>query len=414
LKVLQKPDAACRGENRLGNERDEQNVNHFLWSLGGVLVGAIAVYIVLRKRPPLPSARGADLSAEEQADLSELARDRRRSSEIIERMIEGVLVLNEALTPILANASARSLLGLPKEPLPMRLPSEEVAAVARDALDADSGTEEIVRVWFPSRMALRVHAAPLEDRGVVVVLQDVTQELLAQRIRREFVASASHELKSPVASIQALGEALEHAAPTDPEKTVRFAAQIVTETQRMSRLISDLLDLSKLEETVEAPQQPSDLAEVARDVCAEIRDVAEDADIELVATITPGLVILGDDQQLTLMVRNLIDNAIRYTPPDGRVTLDVYRDAEEAVVEVADSGIGIPLEAQERVFERFYRVDRARSRDMGGTGLGLAIVKHVAELHRGTISLQSAPGEGTRFEIRIPAAKGSDRLRSAG
>jgi signal transduction histidine kinase len=297
----------------------------------------------------------------------------------------------------------------------MRVPSEEVVGVARQALDADAGVEEIEQVWFPTRMALRVHAAPLEDRGVVVVLQDVTQELLAQKIRREFVASASHELKSPVASIQALGEALQQAARDDPETTIRFAKQVVTETERMARLIADLLDLSKLEEAVEAPRTSSDLSHVAREVHNDLRAAADDAEIELVANIAPGVIVRGNDHQLSLMIRNLIDNAIRYTPSAGTITLDVHREGSDAVVEVNDSGVGIPLEAQARIFERFYRVDRARSRDMGGTGLGLAIVKHVVELHGGNISLDSELGRGTRFTIRIPGStKQARRLRSAG
>jgi two-component system phosphate regulon sensor histidine kinase PhoR len=368
----------------------------------GALVGALVAFMAIRARAQ-PAASVPRTSATERTDLAEMARDRRRSTEIIERMSEGVVVLNEALTPVLANASARSLLGLPDVSLPTRLPSEEVVAVARHALDDDSGLEEIVRVWFPARMALRVHAAPLEDRGVVVVLQDVTQELLTQRIRREFVSSASHELKSPVASIRALGEALQQAAHDDPETTVRFARQVVAETERMTRLISDLLDLSRLEEAVEAPKNASDLSGVILRVYKDFRDIAEENEITLEANVASDVRILGDEQQLSLMTRNLLDNAIRYTGSNGKVSVCVYRDGREAVVEIEDDGIGIPLDSQERVFERFYRVDRARSRDKGGTGLGLAIVKHVVELHGGQISLESEPGQGTSFTIRLPA-----------
>ena len=391
-------------------------MNELLWMLAGVAVALFAMWLVRRVRSEQPP--GASLtarSANEQADLAEMARDRRRSSEIIERMSEGVLVLNEALTPVLANGAARSLLGLPEVSLPMRLPSDEVTAVARHALDQEVGAEEVVKVWFPARMALRVHAAPLEDRGVVVVLQDVTQELLTQRIRREFVASASHELKSPVASIQALGEALQQAAFDDPDTTVRFARQVVAETERMSRLIRDLLDLSRLEEAVDTPKDPSDLSQVANGVIEDLREVAADAEVGLGVDISPSVRVLGDDGQLALMIRNLLDNAIRYTAAGGKVALEVSRDGKHAVVSVTDNGIGIPLESQERIFERFYRVDRARSRDKGGTGLGLAIVKHVVELHGGRISLESELGQGTTFTIKLPAmGSGQPQTRAAG
>lgn len=382
-------------------------MNGLAWMLLGAAVATLIAVVIGRVRSgneSVSAETGNHSATSATTDLAEMARDRRRSTEIIERMAEGVLVLNEALTPVLANGSARDLLGLPEVSLPMRLPSEEVTTVARHALDRASGTEEIVRVWFPTRMALRVHAAPLEDRGVVVVLQDVTQELMTQRIRREFVASASHELKSPVASIQALGEALQHAVENDPKTAIRFAKQVVTETERMSRMIRDLLDLSRLEEAVETPKTESDLSALAERLLEEERSLAEDADIELASEVSPGVRVLGDDQQLTLMLRNLIDNAIRYTAAHGRIGLGISRDGGDAIVRVSDNGIGIPLEAQERVFERFYRVDRARSRDKGGTGLGLAIVKHVVELHGGQIELESELGRGTTFTIRLPIA----------
>lgn len=383
-------------------------MNNLAWMLAGAAV-VMLLWLVVRLLGSSDVsgrslARSRRLTGTDATDLAELTRDRRRSTAIIETMAEGVLVLNEALTPVLANSAARSLLALPEVSLPMTLSSEEIVAVARDALDGDAAQEEIVKVWFPERMALRVHAAPLEDRGVVVVLEDVSQELLAQRIRSEFVASASHELKSPVASIQALGEALQEAAREDPETTVRFARQIVQETQRMSRLISDLLDLSRLEEAMDAPREMADVSKIAQEVEGALSELAEEANVELAADLQPGVVVRGDSRQLALMVRNLIDNAVRYTPAGGTIVLRVRREGTRAIVEVSDTGVGIPQEAQERVFERFYRVDPARARDSGGTGLGLAIVKHAVELHGGVISLRSEVGRGTTFTITLPAA----------
>ena len=376
-------------------------MNNLIWLVVGATLATLVALVISRNRP---SARRHDeVSLAQTTDLAELNRDKRRSSEIIERMVEGVVVLNEALTPVLANSSARALLGLPEEDLPMRLATEEVIDIARRALDGQDSTEEVVEVWFPSRMSLRVHAAPLEDRGVVVVLGDVTQELLTQRIRREFAASASHELKSPVASIQALAEALQDAARHDPEVTIRFADKIVVEAQRLARLTTSLIDLSRLEEAAEAPKEICDTSRVIAEVVEALQETIEEADVEFHHEVEPHLLVRGDDSQLTLMVRNLLENALRYTPSGGRVSISGRSAPPQILLKVSDTGIGIPESSRERIFERFYRVDPGRSRDLGGTGLGLAIVKHVVERHGGRIDLESEVGEGSTFLVTLPA-----------
>jgi signal transduction histidine kinase len=331
-------------------------------------------------------------------------------------MAEGLVVLNDLLQPVSANTAARDLLGFPEGSLPPRLPSDEVRSVARRALDLENGIEEVVSIWFPSRRTLRVRAEALEGKGgVVVMIQDVTEQLKTQRIRTEFVAHASHELKSPVASMQTLAEALCQAVRDDPLAADRFAERMVFESARLGRLIGDLLDLSRLED-------PQAVAEEIVDVSVGASRVVEDAaaeirlkNIELSVEIEDGVLVRGDESQITVLVRNLVENAVRYTTDGGRVSVGVYHDGDAAVVRVSDNGIGIPLEAQARIFERFYRVDRARSRDRGGTGLGLAIVKHVAELHGGGVQLDSELGRGSIFTARIPAlSPPSQRIRSAG
>jgi signal transduction histidine kinase len=252
-------------------------------------------------------------------------------------------------------------------------------------------------------LTLRVQAAPLEtDPAVMVVLQDVSEEVRTQRIRREFVAHASHELKSPVASIQALAEALNGAVPDDLEAAERFSARLMNEADRLGKLVSDLLDLSRLEDPVRLPEEPCDLVDVARREVARLEGPAHEAGILLSSRFGNDLFIKGDPQQLGLLVRNLLENAIQYTHAEGHVTISTERTSTEAILRVVDDGVGIPLEAQPRVFERFYRVDRARSRDRGGTGLGLAIVKHVTELHGGSIELTSELGQGSTFGVRFP------------
>jgi two-component system, OmpR family, phosphate regulon sensor histidine kinase PhoR len=357
----------------------------------------------LRAKSRIRVAEEADVLNQVASDLAKLERDKRRAEEILERMAEGVLVVDETLRPVLANRAARSLLGLQQVSLPTELPTDDVASVARRAFSEDSGAEQTVEQWWPAKRSLRVRATPLADRhGVVVVLQDITEELRTLRIRREFVSHASHELKSPVASLQALAEAVGQAAQDDPAAARRFSERLVVEADRLNRLISDLLDLSRLEHPAELTAETVDLSGCAHREIAPFKEAAATKGVNLSAEIEDDVWVRGDPQQIELIARNLLDNALRYTS-QGAVSMRVARDGPDAVLEVSDTGMGIPLEAQERVFERFYRVDKARSRDRGGTGLGLAIVKHAVESHKGRVELVSELGHGSTFTVRLPA-----------
>jgi signal transduction histidine kinase len=329
--------------------------------------------------------------------------------EILERMSEGVLLLDGKLAPVFANRTARSLLGLDDRAFTLQMTSEEIISIGRAALDSSVEAEGTVSMWYPKRGNLRIRATPLEEQGgVIVVIQDITEELRSQRVRREFVAHASHELKSPVASLQTLAEAVRQAAIDDPTTAQRFSERLVMEAERLGRLVSDLLDLSRLEDPDNVASEMVDLSQLILGEVDETREEADAKGLELSAHVAPDIRVIGDGQQLALIFRNLLDNAVRYTPPEGHVALDVRREEDEVVVRVIDTGIGIPHEARERVFERFYRVDRARSRARGGTGLGLAIVKHAVELHGGSIGLESELERGSTFTVRLPAA-GSHR-----
>ncbi len=347
------------------------------------------------------------------AAIAELERDRRRAEEILARIDEGVLLLDEGLAPLMANRAARRMLGLSDETLPPRLTSQAVPSLARRAMVEQQVTEGVVSPWT-SRLDLRVRAIPVRDwGGVTVVLQDVTEELRTQQIRRQFVANASHELKSPVAGLQALAEATKEAVREDQRMAEHFAEKLATEADRLGKLITDLLDLSRLEDPSVISSRSVDLSEIAGRQVRGLEAAAAGRRTELIADIEPDVFVKGDDQQLGLMIRNLLDNAVRYTPEEGTVSIEVRRVDDAAMVRVSDNGIGIPLQAQARVFERFYRVDKDRSRERGGTGLGLSIVKHVVELHGGHISLKSVLGEGTTFTVRLPAiASGRRRMRS--
>jgi two-component system, OmpR family, sensor histidine kinase SenX3 len=226
------------------------------------------------------------------------------------------------------------------------------------------------------------------------------------KIRRDFVANVSHELKTPATSLRLLAESLEEAIEEDPVQARLFAAQLRNETEQLSQLISDLLDLARLEsqKQVENPV-PVDVRSVLMTVLARLRRVARKRNITLqwkrfgrAAQYT----VQGDETQLTSMFTNLIDNAVKYTPPGGQVEVTGGCEASEIVIRVSDTGIGIPEGKLPRIFERFYRVDKARSKETGGTGLGLSIVKHIAENHGGRVTVRSTLGEGSTFTVYLP------------
>ena len=226
------------------------------------------------------------------------------------------------------------------------------------------------------------------------------------KIRRDFVANVSHELKTPATSLMLLAESLTDIIEEDPEQARLFAEQLRNETFRFSRLITDLLDLARLEgeDQVQDPL-PVDLRGVLVTVLARMRQVARQKGITLLwkryGTVDL-YTVEGDETQLTSMLTNLIDNAIKYTPPGGEIEVTAAADEEEISVRIADNGIGIPEGKLSRIFERFYRVDKARSKETGGTGLGLSIVRHVVKNHGGRVNVESTPGKGSTFTVYLP------------
>jgi two-component system phosphate regulon sensor histidine kinase PhoR len=234
-------------------------------------------------------------------------------------------------------------------------------------------------------------------------MTDITQRRRLEVLRRDFVANASHELKTPVAAVRALAETLLTALPDDPEAGRRFAERIARETERLDALAGDLLDLSRVERGA-LDVEPVDLVGLVKEVVGGYADRAEERHIKLSTEVEPGVALRGDRAQLGLLLSNLIDNALRYTPAKGAVCVRLNAAESRAVLQVSDTGPGIPAGELSRVFERFYRVDKARARQTGGTGLGLAIVRHVAEAHGGTVRVDSELGRGSSFTVSLPLA----------
>jgi len=344
--------------------------------------------------------------------LDELTEERDRAGQIVDALDDGVLLLDGAGRLLVANPAARSWFGLsdalrPGLPAKRVLGVPQVTALAEQAAATRAPVAGSCTLVFPEPRTLAMRAFPLADRGptgrIVVTVADITQRHRLEVLRRDFVANASHELKTPVAAVRALAETLLTALPDDPEAGRRFAERIGREAERLEVLARDLLDLSRVERgTLDV--EPVDLVGLAKEVADGYTDLAEERRVRLHTELQPQLSLRGDRAQLGLLVSNLLDNALRHTPAKGTVRVRLEATEGRAVIQVADTGEGIPAGELSRVFERFYRVDKARARQTGGTGLGLAIVRHVAEAHGGTVRVDSELGRGSSFTVSLPLA----------
>jgi signal transduction histidine kinase len=377
------------------------------WILAGtaLLVGLIGIAFAVRERraSDLRSRQKAALerSAEEMRDEIESLDDQRRAMEtVLSSMEDGVVLLGADGGVRLANAAASRHLGARPTSLAALLPLALERAV-RTAVEERTTVEVEVETGAPSRW-LRASAMPVGDDGsVLLFVRDVTQSRRIEAVRRDFVANASHELKTPAASIQAAAETIRSAISEDPEVVSRFAGQLEREATRLSRIVSDLLDLSQLESGYDLDEEIA-LDQLVREEVERFEEAAADARVTLSlhAEVTPA--VRGSRRDLALLIRNLVDNAIRYTRPGGSVGVGASCEGDKVLLKVSDTGIGIPSRDLSRIFERFYRVDRARSRETGGTGLGLSIVKHIVDNHGGTVKVDSELGRGTTFTVRLP------------
>lgn len=262
-----------------------------------------------------------------------------------------------------------------------------------------------------SGLAVHCHARLLNDdnpRLAVVYLDDQSEQARMEASRRDFVANVSHELKTPVAAMGVLAEALLESTD-EPENVRRFGSKIYAESQRLASMVGELIELSRLQGAERLPDLVAvDVDSVVQEAMSRHKVAADNADITIDTDPPSGLQVLGDQQLLVTAMANLIANAIAYSPNGSTVSVSRCRRGDAVEIAVTDRGIGIALADQERVFERFFRADKARSRSTGGTGLGLAIVKHVAANHNGAIRLWSRPGTGSTFTLSIPAYHGPE------
>jgi two-component system sensor histidine kinase SenX3 len=254
------------------------------------------------------------------------------------------------------------------------------------------------------RITVGARVAPLGSAFVLLVLDDRTTARRVEEVRRDFVVDISHELKTPVGALALLAEAVLEAAD-DREAVTRFASRMQVESTRLTRLVQEIVDLSRLQidATVKEPELV-DVGVAAAGAIEQSRLVADSRDVDIVSSLAPGVQVFGDAGLLATAIRNLVGNAINYSEPGTRVAVSVRAEDQLVEIAVADQGPGIPQSQQARIFERFYRIDPARSRGTGGTGLGLAIVKHICANHGGEVTVWSEKGHGSTFTMRLPVA----------
>lgn len=360
---------------------------------------------------------------ERQLAVIEQERDHLRA--ILASMSEGVLVVGADRRAQLTNPAFQRLFGLSGDVAGravlevLRRPEVErlVEATLKSAERGGLGLEIEIEGDGAERRTIEVKSDVLFDEallaGAVLVARDTTAVKRLDEMRRDFVANVSHELKTPLSAIRGFAETLRDGALAEPETAARFTGRILEHCRRLQALLDDLLTLGRLESVGErAGRAPVDLVAIARRAIEGVVPAAEERRVELAFQTPPAedgpLVLTGDADGLERMLTNLLANAIKYNRPEGTVHLRLRRQALPTggggyLIEVEDTGIGIPAEALPRLFERFYRVDKGRSRDEGGTGLGLSIVKHVAQTHGGQVEVQSRPGQGSTFRVRLPA-----------
>jgi two-component system, OmpR family, sensor histidine kinase SenX3 len=343
--------------------------------------------------------------------LAMAQRDRARLAGAVHTAPLGIVITDDAGVVVTTNPEAGRFLG---SHLGEAVAEVRVRRAIDEAILGRRAVETEVELYTPVRSVVEVTAIPLdfgvESVGAVAFILDVTEGRRVAAMRRDFIANVSHELKTPLAALAVLAETL--AAGADPGTTAKFAGRVEAEAHRLSALVDDILDLSQAE-AAEVHHRPVALGSVVAEAVASVAEVAAEHGVELVTEPVPlEAVVSGDQRQLRIMLANLVENAVEYSIPavEGGGTPPVVRtgvsvDGDRIRIRVEDSGIGISEAHLDRIFERFYRVDRARSRDSGGTGLGLSIVRHIARSHRGEVTVRSVEGEGSTFTVELPLWK---------
>ena len=371
--------------------------------VAGVLLATVVVLVLRLRAAQAEAVRVPDLVRRRDEASRRLASSEdvvRQLRAALDAVPQGVVVVDAAGGVVARNRAARDVAAARH--------GEALVSGAVDELTAaaitGTGGSRTIELYGPPARVVEVVARPL-PRGALVVIDDITEARRLEAVRRDFVANLSHELKTPVGAIGLLAETL--LAEPDPDVAHRLTERVVNESFRVSRTIDDLLELSRIEAGAENVRQPVPVHLVLEEAADRIRPAAELSEIGIrVREVSTRVSAWGDRRQLVSAVANLLDNAVKYSSPGSTVEVRAASDGSTVAIEVEDHGLGIPARDIERIFERFYRVDRARSRDTGGTGLGLAIVRHVVANHEGEVTVRSIEGQGSTFTVHVPAGPG--------
>lgn len=348
--------------------------------------------------------------------ITKISTEKEKLATILANMADGLIALNQDKKIIMINPAAVEIFGAEEGELKGKTMIElnrnqRLTEVVQEVYQTGSKISTEIQLHFPKEVILRTQVAPLISQtdqisGLVLIFTDITELRRLEHLRTEFVGNVSHELKTPLTSIRGYIETLEDMDMTDTALVKRFLGVVNRESERLARLINDLLDLSKLEGKRHHQLLPTHLEDVLANVVDILKPEAEKKAIGLKIEIEKDLPrIMGIEEQLNQVAINLIDNAIKYTPKGGQVEVTLNSDSQWVILIVRDNGMGIPKEDLERIFERFYRVDKARTRQMGGTGLGLSIVRHIVKAHAGQIDVVSEVGVGTTFTVKFNLEK---------
>lgn len=375
--------------------------------LAGVLLVVGVVWVVNSRRSANNDSPVEQTNAAENFEVQSLL------EATMTGMREGLLVVNRDMRVVASNPAAQRLFNPSVAPLESQRLTELTRnpAIYSAFLDGLKGIERTgvkVETHGPGRQIFDLRVVPIGSvngngaEGALGVFFDITRTERLEHVRQEFLSNVSHELRTPLTSILAFVETLENGAMEDTESCQRFLSIIRKNASRMHGLIDDILELTAIEGgNVRLRAAPIELRNLVQDVCASLAAKAEAQNVGLKNEVAPEVTVYADARRLEQMLTNLIDNGIKFSRDRGTVAISFESGTRDKIL-VRDNGDGIPAQHLERLFERFYRVDRARSRDMGGTGLGLAIVKHLALLHRGEVTVTSELGKGTTFTIHLP------------
>jgi len=356
-----------------------------------------------------------DMSAQVRSRIEEVGLEKSRLEAVLLSMVEGVLVVDPQGKVLLINAALKEFLHIEGNPA-----GRNTLEVIRNADVQENISETLARgpgvysseisLLYPEEIILLVHATKIirEEKldGILLVFHNITELRRLEQVRKEFAANVSHELRTPVASIKGYAETLLDGALEDKENARDFVEIIYKDTDRLIRLINDILDLSQIESgRVDMNCAPLKIEPIAEKALAAFRKDFHKKNV-VIKKRFPGQLpaVLANEDRIGLVFSNLIDNALKYTPSGGTITVSAAESGDKVLIEIKDTGMGIPDKEISRIFERFYRVDKARSRELGGTGLGLSIVKHIVQAHGGDIFVESRPDQGSTFGFTLPQA----------